>query len=172
MGTTPRALHTVFVQVLEKDVVARLVAEKAALEEELATLRADPPRPCGVSVFEYRGGMYEGDWLGDLCEDMGDSSWYMEVPHGQGEQRGANGDRYTGQWREGDYHGRASGGGRPRVRGRLRGRRACPTAGAVDDSGRLLAGGSAAGGSVRRVTRHRGRVPLGVSGGSPAGPAA
>lgn len=105
-GTTSRALHTVFAQVLENDVVARLAAEKAALQEELATLRADPPRPCGDGVFQHRDGTYEGNWIGELCDDTGDCCRYRKVPHGRGAWVGDNGHTYTGDWRDGDRYGR------------------------------------------------------------------
>ena len=109
MGTTTRGLRAVMEQGLEREVVGTLMARVRELEAEVAALKSQSPVPRGTSRFEWEDGDYQGEWQGRRLEDddgeCPEEVWYQKRPHGRGEWQGANGDTYTGQWREGNYHG-------------------------------------------------------------------
>ena len=57
-----------------------------ALESELASLRANPPRPCGTGCFGWTwisdgayDGVYEGGWIGGKTDETDASIKYAKV---------------------------------------------------------------------------------------------
>ena len=92
-------------QVLERQVVGKLLARVAELEADVAALQRRVPN--GTSTFEWQAGEYQGEWEGHLLdEDCPEEVWYVKRPHGRGQWTGSGGEElYTGDWRDGNYNG-------------------------------------------------------------------